>query len=394
MPAAYSMMKTANVYKEPQLDESYGTVKRGFVKTIIHIVLLLILIIVLCVYYSRIEEAKKHTLTYDKETQKFIPFSVYKAKQNEVFVELDTAFICECATSSVPWGSVITSITISDDYVCPAAYISYAACYNDTQCRDGPVGNQIYQPIGALCGTAYTLYPEPSENPESSIVSSTLLTEDTFFELEEQFAFTMQEDIARSFRTSFEMTYPLVNADFYDWAWDSTFEELSNESYWIDQWNMSDFTAFGVASGWQEVDSDSLPRFAHAINEAFLNYIYIDYVYTSSNASELAAAGKEPLNLNTDGYYESCQPQKCEWVTIKRKGWVEIVTIVFGVLGGVHAALFIVINAIKAIADKVCSKTPAAEEEDNAGNNRATSTQMADSDKQEQTELVARAESD
>ena len=142
------------------------------------------------------------------------------------------------------------------------------------------------------------------------------------------------------------MVYPLQSNDtkfFHDWALGTTFEEMANETYWEQVWGLSYNASRWMAEAWFEIDPNPIYSVvADAIDAAFIVGITLDYRYTNNGSSQIEAA-----------YYQSCAPYQCTWFIAYKKTFLEVMIIVFGLLGGIHAALFVVINIIGAIYKKV-----------------------------------------
>ena len=163
-----------------------------------------------------------------------------------------------------------------------------------------------------------------------------------------------KNDISRSLFTSYNMMYPRLNDDtklFYDWALSTSYEDLVNESYWRDVWNLNYNTSYYMADAWLAAGAltDSYVSIEEAIQNAFIDNILIDYRY-SNNDTEGIVEGLESssagLDIDTPGYYQACAPYECTWIVATTKGPIELVAAVFGLLGGIHAALFVIVNII------------------------------------------------
>ena len=141
--------------------------------------------------------------------------------------------------------------------------------------------------------------------------------------------------------------YPSLNDDtsaFYWWALTTTFDDLANDTYWMDQWGLNYNTSLYMAEAWLAADPDTFTyrNIDDAIQEAFLTGIIIDYRYTNNDT-----ASEETLSLAAHpGYYQECAPYQCVWFVVSRKTALEIITTIFGILGGVHAVMFVVIRTI------------------------------------------------
>ena len=147
--------------------------------------------------------------------------------------------------------------------------------------------------------------------------------------------------------------YPSLSADslaFYLWALSTTFEDLANDTYWMDQWGLSYNTSSYIAEAWLAADPDtsSYRNIDDAIQDAFLIGITIDYRYTNNDTAseDFSSSPKQP------GYYQKCAPYQCVWFVVSKKTTLEIITAIFGILGGVHAVMFVVIGTISGLYRK------------------------------------------
>ena len=148
----------------------------------------------------------------------------------------------------------------------------------------------------------------------------------------------MEYQITRPFKATFWMTYPFLNNDtkfFLDWAGSTTFETLENATYWQNDWGLTN-SSYGAADAFSSVYHEELgyEYLSDAIDQAFIDDICINYRYSNESATNTYSSKY--------GYYQKCAPYQCVWFTAERKSFFEIVIIIFGLLGGIHAALFVV----------------------------------------------------
>lgn len=161
-----------------------------------------------------------------------------------------------------------------------------------------------------------------------------------------------KNDISRSLWTSYNMMYPRLSIEtgrFYDWAVSTSYEDLVNESYWRDIWGLNYNTSYYMADAWIAAGglTDSYASIEDAIRNAFIDNIIIDYRYSNNDTEgQVDGIDYEGISLDQPGYYQVCAPYECTWLTATRKGPIELVAAVFGLLGGIHAVLFVIVNII------------------------------------------------
>eukprot|EP01084_Bolivina_argentea_P257075 433025_1 len=316
----YAIMSTANVYPTQKQDKSQKAVQHGFVKTIIHISILLVAIIIMSVYYAQITETKRKTIQVDKTKEEWISYEQYQ--QLWVDYGYESIISCDCAKTQIDWESITDSVDINDDYVCNAVLAAYGSCYYENNCRNGKVGKIIFWYLNELCTSAQALYP--TEKPPYSLTSAKVYTVDELYAMSVQLAVDWQSQIAQPMQATFLMTYPLINNKtefFYDWAITTRFEDLENSTYWNDVWGLQN-SSYGIANVFSDVLYDELGYLtvADAIESAFIDYIHVNYKYSNSSAADFSSYG----------YYQMCRPYQCVWFIIQKKTFIEIVVIIFG----------------------------------------------------------------
>ena len=136
------------------------------------------------------------------------------------------------------------------------------------------------------------------------------------------------------------MMYPVLNDDtrsFYEWAATTTYGDLINDSYWRESWGLSYNTSSFMAEAWSDANpfTETYAVIDDAIRVAFGVDLTIDYRYTN-----------EADPQENPGYYQECAPFQCVWFVATKKTMIEIITAMFGILGGIHAALFVILNGI------------------------------------------------
>ena len=139
------------------------------------------------------------------------------------------------------------------------------------------------------------------------------------------------------------MVYPVLNDDtrtFYEWAEATSYGDLINDSYWREVWGLNYNTSTFMVEAWLDANpfTETYAVIDDAIRVAFGLDLIIDYRYTNDKDNAFA----DP------GYYQECAPYQCVWFVATKKGGLEIITAMFGVLGGIHAALFVIVNIIYA----------------------------------------------
>ena len=158
------------------------------------------------------------------------------------------------------------------------------------------------------------------------------------------------QDIVNVFLGGFELSWPLISNEtryFYQWATGTTFNETGTSRYWREAFGLNGNVSGELALAFNEsllAGTDELKVIADSINRAFINYVLIDFNYTR--------------------YYEQCAPFQCVYYTEETKDVIDVCTVVLGLIGGVHAALFIVINLFHSVVEQCRRKEEEVDEKE------------------------------